>query len=156
MESVLGDGNCLFRAISFAIYQNQDMHSKIRTDITNMIKNNKHKFKPFITGPQSIDTHVSNMSKLGTWGTQVELIAASTLYNIPIYVASKSTNRLSYHWRRYRPIAVDNLLITETSKTHIEMIHLDDCHFDPVISSTSTELSEPIITRHEYQGGFVD
>ena len=64
------------------------MHNKIHMDISETVKNNKDKFKPFITGPQSIDTHVSNMSKLGTWGTQVEIIAASTLYNIPIYVAS--------------------------------------------------------------------
>ena len=55
------------------------MHSKIRTDIAEFMKSNKHKFKPHIIGSQSIDTHISNMSKLGTWGTQVELIAASTL-----------------------------------------------------------------------------
>ena len=34
MESVLDDGNCLFKAISFVIHQDQDMHSKIQMDIS--------------------------------------------------------------------------------------------------------------------------
>ena len=80
IESVMGDGNCLFRAISFAIHQDQHLHEKVRKDIVEMMSNNKHKFRPYITGPQPIDTHIKNMSKLGTWGTQAELIAAATLY----------------------------------------------------------------------------
>ena len=155
IENVLGDGNCLFRAISFAVYHNQDMHTKVRIDISEIIRNNKQKFKPFITGSQSIDARVSNMSKSGIWGTQVELIAAATLYNIPVYVASRSTDGLSYHWRKYTPIAVDNVVIIETDKTHIELVHLNNCHFDPVVS-TSGRVSEPIIPHKIYQGGFVE
>ena len=68
MESVLGDGNCLFRAISFAIHESQDMHIKIREDIVETVRSNKQKFKSFIIGPH---IHISNMSKLGTWGLKL-------------------------------------------------------------------------------------
>jgi len=94
MESVIGDGNCMFRAISFAIHESQDMYAKICEDIVETLRSNKQTFKSFIIGPQSIDTRISNMSKLGTWGTQVELMAAATL---PIYIASRGTDGLSYH-----------------------------------------------------------
>ena len=64
------------------------MHLKICIDISEMVRSwsNKQKFKPFITESQSIDAHVNNMSKLGIWGTQVELIAAAALYNIRTYL----------------------------------------------------------------------
>ena len=129
------------------------MHSKIRTDITQLEKDNKHKFKPFIIGPVPIDTHINNMYKLGTWGTQVELVAASTLFQVPIYVASKNKNSLSYHWRKYSPISVDNLVPINTGKSHIELIHLNESHFDPVLSSCG--VSEPTILHKEYQGGVI-
>ena len=151
LGSVLGDGNCLFRALSFAIHQHQDMHHKLRIDITQMIKDNKQQFKPFIIGPVPIDRHIINMSKLGTWGTQVELIAASTLFRVPIYVAGKTTNSQTYCWRKYSPIAVENVVPMGIGKSHIELIHLNECHFDPVILLCGA--SEPAIPLREYQGG---
>jgi len=59
------------------------MHLEIHRDITKLVKENKQKFNPFIVGPVPIDTHI-NMSKLGTWGTQVELIPASTIFQVLI------------------------------------------------------------------------
>ena len=70
------NGNCPFQALSFAIHQHQDMHNK------QLIKNNKQKFKPFIIGSVLI-AHHQHVKKLGTWGTQVELIA--TLEKILTY-----------------------------------------------------------------------
>jgi len=55
-----------------------------------LIKNNKQKLKPFIVGLVPIDTYIDSMSKLGTWKTQFELIAASTLFQVPIYVAARA------------------------------------------------------------------
>ena len=68
------------------------MHLKIHRDITKLIKVKKQNFNPFIGGPKPIDTHINNMSNLGTWGTQVELIPASTFFKCPF--ASKSKNSL--------------------------------------------------------------
>ena len=153
LGTVMGDGNCLFRALSFAIHQHQDMHNKIRTDVTRLIQHNKQQFKPFIIGPVPIDTHINNMSKLGTWGAQVELIAASTLFQVPIYVASKNKNTLTYHWKKYSPILVHNLVPINTGKTHIELAHLNENHFYPVLPPCG--VSEPMILRKEYQGGVI-
>lgn len=36
---------------------------------------------------EPIEAHLANMSQLGTWGTQVEIIAAATQYHTPVYIA---------------------------------------------------------------------
>ena len=55
---------------------------------------------------------------MGARGTQVELLAALSFFQVPIYVTSKNKNCLSYHWRKYSPILVDNLVPIGTGKTH--------------------------------------
>ena len=123
----MGDGNCLFRALSFTLFEDEGLHSKLRSDITQMINDNKHNFKPFLIQELSIETHVRNMRKLGTWGTQVEIIAAATLYQVPIYVASRHVQGQRYCWRKYSPISVYNLVSINTGKTHVELIHMNEC-----------------------------
>ena len=34
MEGILGDGNCLFHALSFTLFKDEGLHSKIHSDIT--------------------------------------------------------------------------------------------------------------------------
>lgn len=57
----------------------QGMHTKAREEIAHFIKQNKSKFQPYLI-QGTIDTHITNMFKPGTWSTQVEIIAAATLY----------------------------------------------------------------------------
>lgn len=156
MESVLGDGNCLFRALSFRLFEDEELHSKIRSDITHMINENKQKFTPLLIQETSIEAHIRKMYKLGTWGTHLEIIAAATLYQLPIYVASRRVQGQAYYWRKYSPISVDNLVSINTGRTHIELIHINDCHFDPVIPISSYGVSEPVIPCREYLGGVID
>jgi len=80
------------------------MHLKIHRDITKLIKVKKQNFNPFIGGPKPIDTHINNMSNLGTWGTQVELIPASTFFKCHLLTRAKTV------WRKYSPILVNNLV----------------------------------------------
>lgn len=41
-HNVIGDGNCLFRAISYAAYDTEDRHEEIRASAADYILNNKH------------------------------------------------------------------------------------------------------------------
>ena len=156
MESVIGDGNCLFRSLSFLLCGDQGMHTKAREEIVHFIKENKHKFQPYLM-QGIIDAHITNMFKLGTWGTQVEIIAAATLYQIPIYVASTSQDGLTYHWRKYSPLLLSDATrnVTATTKTHLELIHLDSCHFDPLVSVNPDDNSVPVIVIRHHEGGIL-
>ena len=48
MESVIGNGNCLFQSLSFFLCGDQGMHTKAREEIVHFIKENKHKFQPYL------------------------------------------------------------------------------------------------------------
>ena len=99
------------------------MHNK------QLIKTNKQKFKPFIIGSVLI-AHHQHVKKLGTWGTQVELIA--TL-------------------EKYSPIVVDKRILA----SHTLNFSTSAIYFDPVVSSSISlcEASESTIPRREYQSG---
>jgi len=159
IESVLGDGNCLFRSLAFILHENQDMHVKTREDITHFIKQHKQKFQPYLTQGRNIDRHLQNMAKDGTWGTQVELLGAATFYKVPIYIASTSQDHQEFHWRKYTPLTnLTGATEARANKSHIELAHLDSCHFDPIvpIDSNSHNSSQPTITTKHHQGGTID
>ena len=153
---MLGDGNCLFRSLAFIVHENQDMHVKTREDITRFIKQHKHMFQPYLTQDRNIDRHLHNMAKPGTWGTQVELLGAATLYQVPIYVASTSQDHQTFHWRKYTPLThLKSIEETCTNKSHMEIAHLDSCHFDPIVPVDSNSSSEPTIMAKHHQGGMI-
>ena len=155
IESVIGDGNCLFRAFSFILCGDQGMHAKFCDDITQFSKQNKQRIQPYLM-QGSVDVHLANMTQLGTWGTQVEIIANATMCQIPVYIATVSTDGVSYHWKKYSPLLLNGVTRIPTSKSHMELIHLDSCHFDPVVSLDQKINSEPIIVIKHNQGGIID
>ena len=129
------------------------MHTKAGEEIAHFIKQNKSKFQPYLI-QATTDAHITNMLKPGTWGTQAEIIAAATLYQIPFYVASMSQDKLTHHWRKYSPLLLTNTTRIVTSKTHLELIHLDSCHFDAIVSENPHN-SEPVIMTKHHQGGLI-
>ena len=66
---ILGDGNCLFRALSCAITGRQVYHSQMRAQIINHMKDIEHFLLPHMN--TSLDNHLANsqMANNGVWGT---------------------------------------------------------------------------------------
>ena len=86
VNSVLGDGNCLFRALSKALSGLEDYHPHIREAISEFEETNRNLFEPIhnsIIGTE-FDNHVKNIKKLSTWGTTTEIIGAATLFQLDI------------------------------------------------------------------------
>ena len=84
---VLGDGNCLFRALSKTLSGVEDYHTHLRKAIAEFEEINQTLFEPIhksISGT-AFNSHVKNMRKLYTWGTTTEIIAAATLFQLEIY-----------------------------------------------------------------------
>ena len=114
-----------------------------------------HKFRHLIMQHVSMEQHINKICKLGTWGTQVEIFAAATLYNIPVYVACQNPKSLQYSWCKYTAILLDDHAsqVSLTSDIiHVEFIHINGNHFDgidPIHSSNS-------ITLLHKQGGTID
>ena len=154
---MFGDGNCLFRSLSYCFYGNQDLHCDLRKKLVQVVRDNKARFCHLIMQHTSIDQHINQMRKLGTWGTQVEIFAMATLFKIPVYVASQNQRSLDYCWCKYNPIPLDNLTSpgTQTGEKrvkHIEIIHINQNHFDVVEPTNPMNNSQPTMMAVHEQG----
>jgi OTU domain-containing protein 3 len=48
VRDVLGDGNCLFRAVSCALYGDENSHRTIRSQVVAFMRANADSFAPFV------------------------------------------------------------------------------------------------------------
>ena len=143
----MGDGNCLFRCFSYYIFQDENKHSDIRSQLTGFIEKNPTIFKNDCL-PLSVKEHVKQMSKDQSWGTNAEIKAAAYLFKIPVFVATKKTSPY-YYWTQFQgsdplltlPEASEQIEVPKNI-SHIEVIHLTDPeHYNVVVTSNDT-LSE--------------
>ena len=84
----MGDGNCLMRWIALFKFKDELKHNKVRKDIVNYLKLHINEFQKIEIdteiGSLNINNYINYISKLGTWGEELEKYAAEELYNINI------------------------------------------------------------------------
>ena len=149
---IQGDGNCLFRALAFDVYKTEDVHSKMRQLLVDFVTNNKHSFQPFIKG--SLEEHVRQMRYMRRWGTAVEILAAASLMQIPIYTYTPNAEGL-YKWIYYMPLKESTLQFPDEpyprhakSQSHIELLHASGCHYDCIVTvDGGFPLEEPHVAK---------
>ncbi|CAH2035570.1 unnamed protein product, partial [Iphiclides podalirius] len=85
--SIYGDGNCLFRSISYCLYKTQERHREIRLNVVNRIVYEWSRYKDFIIGDRSYGSKISCasdyknlMSRDGEYAGHAELHCASEIY----------------------------------------------------------------------------
>ena len=102
---VVGDGNCLFPALSRFVYSHEQFHSNIRFSLVQFMRNNAHLFKTFVTDV-SFDAYLSNMSRMDrsrtSWGGTAKILAFATLLNCPVYVFCSYAG--VDQWTIFRPL----------------------------------------------------
>ncbi len=88
-KSIIADGNCLFRAASLFLYGYQDYHQDLRMNVVRYIRENWNDLKSFAV----LDDHLSsaaeyckNMSRSKTYGTSLESLALSEIYQITFHI----------------------------------------------------------------------
>ena len=137
-KSIQADGNCLFRALSHLAYGIEDKHATFRESLIKFILNNRPAFEKYImTG--SFEEHVKALSD-GAWGTQVELFATASYYQLPVYVCSPHPQTDKYRWLVFQPVDSSDLLFDEKqtlhqpNNSHVELCHTWGDHFDCVLN----------------------
>ncbi|KIY44909.1 cysteine proteinase [Fistulina hepatica ATCC 64428] len=73
----LGDGNCLFRALSDQVYGSPSMHAKVRQDVCDWIERHFSRYAPFTEDERGLTVHLGCMRQNGTYGGHMELSAFS-------------------------------------------------------------------------------
>ena len=155
------DGNCFYSAISFQLFGTQDQDIAVRNVIYRTITLNKNAFKPYLIPSSNIKT-IEDLCqqnwKPGVWATQVEAIAAATVFCVPIFFISPSTEQMK--WNVIHPLNNSSIRyptfpdvdIDETSflrPSHFELLYYQNYHYDAVVAmDTGTVCTDvPILTE---------
>ena len=118
IHPIIGDGNCLFRAISYAILNTEDHHFMVRSHIVRLINLNSSTFSQYLMpiNQPTITEQVKYMSRPCVWGTHLEVKAAATLFKLPIFFCTQSSQNGPFSWSVVQPITPGNIsfpIITE-------------------------------------------
>lgn len=108
---IRGDGNCLFRSISYIVFGGQERHREIRLCVVDRIVQNWSRYKDFIIGDTSYGYHMVNandyrklMSSDGEYAGHVELHAVSELFPEYTFRVHRDNYPRTYDYGRGRQI----------------------------------------------------
>lgn len=94
IHNVLGDGNCLFHAVSHQL-RGDFTHSSIRKDTVEWLRthrddllSNGAKFVDFVDHPKGFDGYLAYLAKDENWGDHLALEAIARCYQIDIDIYS--------------------------------------------------------------------
>ena len=140
---VQGDGNCLFRALSYAITGRQIYHTLVRHKTIQHMSTIEQLLKPHMNSSLNDYLNHSQMSHLGTWGSDIELLAASHLLDTDIFVYTKVG--LAYKWHKFSKCMLDGSLKLLNNKCAIYLNQTGGIHYDVVLDvklDVSTKIAD--------------
>ena len=141
---IRGDGNCLFRSLSMIICGSEDNHLFIRRMLVTFCTYNKELFQRFCH-PIPIKDHINGMRLDRIWGTDLEIHAAASLWQVKIYVCQPNTctSDSSYSWICFKPFPLAELVYPDECQQlprppgvlHFELFYASRCHYDVIIGA---------------------
>lgn len=136
-ETIDGDGNCLFRAILYSLYQDDSEHMELRLAVCQYMKRDRERWEPLITLTKKINTwdkymYITNMEEDGTWGELAQVLAAAEIENF---------NFTIFHPKSISKLAEDN------DRENAPMIYLEYFnynHYNSLLPRQESELTVDI------------
>ena len=99
----LPDGNCFFCALGLQLGGFEELHQTLRELLVQFISCNQETFASWVTSG-TMQSHLNNMQRNAKWATQVEIQAAASLFQVPIYVATNTIGTQGiYRWIVFQP-----------------------------------------------------
>lgn len=128
-----GDGNCLFRTLSYMVSGVQSNHNEIRQKVLNFMLTNYELFEGYTDESLTAYLNKTEMWKNGQWGTDVEIRAFATMMKTNVFVYCDYGGRRC--WTKYPPIRL-------TAEDSVYMLNSNN-HFEPVIDIKDDLFSKP-------------
>ena len=139
---IVGDGNCLFHALSYVITGRQNYHSLVREKILKHMRCNEQALLAHINGSVNEYLARTGMGNQQVWGTDVEIIAASSLLETDIYVYTKVG--FLYKWQRFSSSILSGYPAKNIGGLYLQ--NTSGVHYDIVLDVAST------LTPHSNHG----
>lgn len=116
---ITADGNCLYRAISRALWKDQEKHKEVRKELASFIVNNTSLIliRQIMTGT-SIQEITYKLLKDKEWGGIEAMVAAMHCYKVNIHVIAQGKRMLSHTFS------------TKNDRKDIYLIYENENHFN--------------------------
>ena len=87
LKTVIGDGNCFYRCISYCVTGSQDFHLNIRQKLVSHMRVNRDVMRTLIPGGAGVLDYIKQkkLGQPGTWATEVEIHAMANMLQTDIY-----------------------------------------------------------------------
>jgi hypothetical protein len=126
-----GDGNCLFRAVAFALRGTQQEHARIRRQAVEYEWQHRSEFEIFVP-EMPFEQYCERMRCDGVWGSELELQAMSRLFNVQFRILSASKP----------PVVIDSCTADLATRTTVLLWFAHGEHFDLVVDMHRMRLLE--------------
>ncbi|XP_031841270.1 uncharacterized protein LOC116430806 [Nomia melanderi] len=96
VHNIYGDGNCMFRAISYILWRNEDEHRYLRAMVVQHIKDNWYEYGPFVMAEWNISDrqrYCDYMGMVGTFACELECTVATKMYYMNLSIYREIRNR---------------------------------------------------------------
>jgi len=103
-----GDGNCYFRAVSYALVGDQEQHQITRQIIAEWMTKNEVQIDNHFGSEYLNESH---MEEDGMWATEAEILATAALLNTDLQIYCESGKSLK--WLRYKSSVLGKLSKTK-------------------------------------------
>ena len=137
IRRIVGDGNCLFRSLSYVITGSEEQHRAIRQRIVEHMFDISHFLLGIHIASQfsSVAEYIraTEMHRPTTFGTEVEIFTMAHLLKTAIFSYSQTDRQ----WWRYSPNFVDMSLADDCTAMAMYLNH-PHMHFEVVRSTVST------------------
>lgn len=154
----------MFHSLSHQLFGSPDRDYEIRSLLVRFESKNRSKFSSLLTKINAVDieSHIKQMLHPAKWGTHVELFAAATYFQSPVYfLKTPSTN---YKWEVFYPLGPADTFQFQlhpvldisaegiTVPDHFELLLSSECHYDSVTSTSGGVC----ITRPKITSSYID
>jgi len=133
LRNVQGDGNCLFRALSYVVTGSEAQHLEMHESITSYMLS----IEPLLTGYDnighanylipfnfsSVQEYLDNsgMTRSATWGTDLEMMCFCHMFSVNLYSFHAGSNA----WAIFNPVNIERGL---PHIYNIMSVYLYFCH----------------------------
>lgn len=96
----------------------------------------------------TLEEHVAHMKYDAIWGTDIEIRAAASYLQRPIYVCTQRSQSLEYYWDHFAALTTrmpasgdyfENIYHSRPLPSHLEICHSNRSHYDVVTMSDGSQ-----------------
>jgi len=144
LYKVVGDGNCLFRALSLAITGSQRQHALLRSYIVNHMMDESIHGSIREGSNAHFHNYLGNMEKAGVWGTDKEIAAAAHLFKCSIICYSRYSPTGNFCLQQFSPHFTTMAICNNTCHhPSIYLINSSGSHYETATITLPTLHNEP-------------